>query len=69
MHDPEHTLGRRLRSVGESFEDQQDLLGHKSPRITTHYSQAEITNLSEASNQVRHSASRKVPQRWCALSV
>lgn len=33
VHDLKHTFGRRLRSAGVSFEDRQDLLGHKSTRI------------------------------------
>jgi hypothetical protein len=33
-----------------SLEDRQDLLGHKSPRITTEYSAAEIGNLVAAAN-------------------
>jgi len=45
-------FGRRLRAVGVSFEDRQDLLGHKSGRITTHYSVAELKNLYEAANRV-----------------
>ncbi len=45
VHDLKHTFGRRLRSAGVSFEDRQDLLGHKSGRITTHYSAAELGNL------------------------
>jgi integrase len=52
VHDLKHTFGRRLRAVGVSFEDRQDLLGHKSGRITTHYSAAEIGNLIEAANKV-----------------
>src|SRR3989304_4058994 len=52
VHDLKHTFGRRLRAVGVSFEDRQDLLGHKSGRITTHYSAAEIVNLLEAANKV-----------------
>jgi hypothetical protein len=52
VHDLKHTFGRRLRSVGVSFEDRQDLLGHRSGRITTHYSSAELQNLYEASNKV-----------------
>lgn len=52
VHDLKHTYGRRLRSAGVSFEDRQDLLGHKSSRITTHYSGAEIYNLIEAANRV-----------------
>ncbi len=42
VHDLKHTYGRRLRAAGVSFEDRQDLLGHKSGRITTHYSAAEL---------------------------
>jgi hypothetical protein len=52
MHDIKHTFGRRLRSAGVSFEDRQDLLGHKSARITTHYSSAELLNLWKAANSV-----------------
>jgi len=52
VHDLKHTLGKRLRSVGVSFEDRQDLLGHKSSRITTHYSSVEIENLIKAANKV-----------------
>jgi len=52
VHDLKHTLGRRLRAAGVSFEDRQDLLGHRSGRITTHYSTAELQNLYEAANKV-----------------
>jgi integrase len=52
VHDLKHTYGRRLRSAGVSFEDRQDLLGHKSARITTHYSSAELLNLWDAANKV-----------------
>ncbi|MFH1117374.1 MAG: tyrosine-type recombinase/integrase [Pseudomonadota bacterium] len=52
IHDLKHTYGRRLRSAGVSFEDRQDLLGHKSGRITTHYSAPELINLIQASEQV-----------------
>ncbi|NKB46515.1 MAG: tyrosine-type recombinase/integrase [Legionellales bacterium] len=52
VHDLKHTFGRRLRAAGVSFEDRQDLLGHKSSRITTHYSASEIRCLLEASNRV-----------------
>jgi hypothetical protein len=52
VHDLKHTFGRRLRSAGVCFEDRQDLLGHKSGRITTHYSAAELTNLIEAADKV-----------------
>lgn len=52
VHDLKHTFGRRLRTAGVSFEDRQDLLGHKSERITTHYSAAELSNLLEAAGKV-----------------
>ena len=51
VHDLKHTFGRRLRAAGVSFEDRQDLLGHKSGRITTHYSMPELENLIAASNK------------------
>ena len=52
VHDLKHTFGRRLRAAGVSFEDRQDLLGHRSGRITTHYSAAELSKLIEAANRV-----------------
>jgi len=52
IHDLKHTFGRRLRAAGVSFEDRQDLLGHKAGRITTHYSAAEIGVLMKAANKV-----------------
>ncbi len=61
VHDLKHTFGRRLRSAGVSFEDRQDLLGHKSSRITTHYSEAELSNLITATNRVCDQESRKSP--------
>ncbi len=61
IHDLKHTFGRRLRAVGVSFEDRQDLLGHKSARVTTHYSAAEIQNLVDAAEKVCGKNSRKTP--------
>jgi integrase len=52
IHDLKHTFGRCLRAAGVSYEDRQDLLGHKSGRITTHYSSAELQNLIEAANKI-----------------
>ena len=51
VHDLKHTFGRRLRATSVSFEDRQDLLGHKNGRITTHYSAAELSNLITAANK------------------
>ena len=33
VHDLKHTFGRRLRAAGVSFEDRQDLLGHRSGEL------------------------------------
>ena len=52
VHDLKHTFGRRLRAAGVSFEDRQDLLGHRAGKITTHYSAAELSRLIEAANSV-----------------
>jgi Phage integrase family len=51
VHDLKHAFGRRLRAAGVFFEDRQDLLGHKSGRMTTHYSAAELSNLIEAAEK------------------
>ena len=52
IHDLKHTFGRRFRAANVSEENRRDLLGHKSHRITTHYSAAEIRNLIDAANKV-----------------
>lgn len=59
VHDLKHTFGRRLRAAGVSFEDRQDLLGHRSERITTHYSAAELTRLIDAANSVCNRSNKK----------
>lgn len=51
VHDLKHTFGRRLRAAGVSFEDRQDLLGHRSGKITSHYSVAELQRLIEVANK------------------
>jgi len=61
VHDLKHTFGRRLRAAGVSFEDRQDLLGHKSGRITTHYSAAELANLITSAEKVCEDNSHKSP--------
>jgi integrase len=52
VHDLEHTFGRRLRAAGVSFEDRQDLLGHTSGRIKTHYAKPEPENPIRTANAV-----------------
>jgi integrase len=61
VHDLKHTFGRRLRAAGVSFEDRQDLLGHKSQRVTTEYSAGELTHLIDAANKATRQESRKSP--------
>jgi integrase len=62
VHDLKHTFGRRLRAAGVSFEDRQDLLGHRSGRITTHYSRAELSILIEAANRVCDRGTNERPE-------
>jgi integrase len=69
VHDLKHTFGRRLRAAGVSFEDRQDLLGHKSRRMTTHYSEAELANLIAAAERACDSKSRKTPASSRATSA
>lgn len=52
VHELKHTFGRRSRAAQVSFEDRQDLLGHKGGRITTHFSQVELGNLIRAPNKI-----------------
>jgi len=52
VHDLRHTFGRQLRAADVSFENRQDLLGHKSNRITDHYCRAEIAGLHEAVERI-----------------
>ena len=59
VHDLKHTFGRRLRAAGVSFEDRQDLLGHRSGRMTTHYSAAELSKLLDAANSVCESSGER----------
>jgi hypothetical protein len=59
VHDLKHTFDRRLRAAGVSFEDRQDLLGHRSGRITTHYSAAELSRLLEAAEMVADQSGRR----------
>jgi len=53
--DMKHKRGRRLRSAVVSLEDRQDILAHKTVRITTHYIAPEIGNLFAAVNRIASS--------------
>jgi hypothetical protein len=53
----------RTRALGGAREDRQDLLGHKSDRITTHYGAPDIARLIEGVNELceqRHTVLRVV---------
>lgn len=52
VHDLRHTFGHRLRAAGVSLEDREDLLGHRSGRMTTHYSAPDLARLLEAANRL-----------------
>ena len=59
VHDLQDTFGLRLRAAGVGFEDRQDLLGHRSGRITTHNSAAELGRLIEAAERLCDDNGRK----------
>ncbi len=64
VHDLKHTFGRRLRAANVSYEDRQDLLGHlghRSARITAHYSPSEVSNLIAAANRVCQNSNSNTP--------
>ena len=52
IHDLKHTYGRRLRAAGVDLETRMDLLGHRSGKVTTHYSAPELESLIAASEKV-----------------
>jgi hypothetical protein len=57
-----HTFGRKLRTADVSFEDHQDLIGHRSGRSNEHYSESDSRiwrTLVEASEKACDSGSRK----------
>lgn len=58
---PDPKFGRRLRVAGVSFEDRQNLSGHRSGRIASHCSATEFDGLIEASNELVGEGSRKNP--------
>jgi len=60
VHHMKHTFGHRLRAAGVPFEDRQDLLGHRSGGITTHYSAPDIARLLEAAERVCQPALKTV---------
>lgn len=45
-------MGLGVRASGVSFEDREDLLGHRSMRVTTHYTAPELSRLLKSANQV-----------------
>ena len=62
VHDLKHTFGRQLRAAGVSIEDRQDLLEHRSSRVTTHYSGSELLRpISCAERSVRRPELQRPP--------
>jgi hypothetical protein len=47
-----------------SFQDRQDLLGHRSTRVSTVYSAAELRNLLEAADRVQKSRNDRAAADW-----
>ena len=50
VHDLQHMFGSCLRDAGVSFEDRQNLLGHRLGRTMTYYSAAELCQLIKVAN-------------------
>lgn len=65
VHDLRHTFATRLRHAGVSFEDRQDLLGHRSHRITTQYSATEVAKLLDAANLLCEEQKELIVLRDC----
>ena len=59
VHDLKHTFGQRLRANGVHMDDIQDLLGHKSRRITRHYCAPDIQRLIDCANRVCNTDSQQ----------
>lgn len=47
-----NTYDRRLRAAGVSLEDRRDLLGPRSPDVTTHYTAQVVSRLVAATNRI-----------------
>ena len=56
-----HTFGRRLRSAGVPLETRKTLLGHANGDITTHYSAAELQELTDAAGAIVNRDGRETP--------
>jgi integrase len=48
VHDLRHTVGMRLREAGVSEDTRADILCHKRPGMTAHYSQAQVLEIRAA---------------------
>lgn len=61
VHNLRHTFGRRLRSAGVPLETRKALLGHANGDITTHYSAAELQELTDAAEAIVNRDGRETP--------
>lgn len=52
VHNLRHSFGRRLRGVGVPQETRKALMGHAHGDITTHYSEAELSELLKAVEKI-----------------
>jgi len=57
-----------LRAAAASFEDRQDLLGHKSGKITDYYSRLEVAELEgDMLKALSNGDSAKLAEKYCKL--
>lgn len=58
VHDLRHTTGMRLREAGVSEATRADILWHTNPKMTHHYSMAQIVELHAALEKIKDDTGR-----------
>jgi len=59
VHDLRHTVGMRLREAGVNEDTRADILWHKRPGMTAHYSQAQVREVRTALELVKDETGRQ----------
>lgn len=59
VHDLRHTVGMRLREAGVDEDTRADILWHKRPGMTAHYSQAQVREIRAALELIKDETGRQ----------
>jgi integrase len=59
VHDLRHTVGMRLREAGVDEDTRADILWHKRPGMTAHYSQAQVREVRAALELIKDESGRQ----------